>query len=236
MKPVPDFHTATHICFRQITKGPQERALIGKHYKGQAPAGKTPGWQAGEIAQNKVPCANGAWPGQKHTELSIEAEAQETLYLIGLDNSTRTRFGPNRYPIQLFPAEYTDAFLKDVGLIYLDKQGQPSFVEAKDIAANYGNIPTDAILAFTLQRTALESAWNAGVVQAGHGDFTFAVPFYLDLYDISTGRPVWTFGAGHGPSKAAATTPTAKAAPGSGTLQPLIHGGIHPSSVSQVFY
>lgn len=241
MKPVPDFADAKLVCYRQITKdtAKNDLAVIGKHCKVKPPKGQKPGKIAENLVKGTQGHTVGPWPGQKHTGLSIEAEAGETLYLIELDGTTQTRFGPSIHPIQLLPLESTDLILKNVGLIYLDQVGDAHFIEAAHIPANYGSIPATAVLTFTLDRTALETAWNLGVTQPGHSDYSLKVPFYLSLYDTSTGRPVWAYGAHDVAQNESGGLPKSSTQKSSGPSNPpttLTHGGIHPGSASQVFY
>ncbi len=245
--PVPDFAAASKVAYRLITKATDDRPTVGKHFKGAAPSGKKPGFVAKGLAKGTVALNNGQMPGQLHTEISIKAEPGTNLYLIALDPSTQTRFGPGRYPIQLLPLDYTELFLQDVGLIYVDGAGTELFVAAADIPANYGSIPASAMLAFTLNRAALETAWTLGVTNSGHIDYSMKIPFFLNLYDCVSGRPVWAYGD---PSVAISTSTNqsqlkvakpvksqAKAAQAGGGLPtPMVHGGIHPNRPTQFLY
>lgn len=243
MRKVPDFTNAKTVCYREIGKGPApiDRAVVGRRLKSATSAAKSAGWHAKEIAAGKASLVNGPWPNTKYTDLSIEAEKNEALYLIGLGTGTGCRFGPSSNPIQLFPIEWTGSILKDVGLIFQDVLGNDVFVDAADIPAQYGSIPASAMLAFTLDRKDLETAWNSCVTSAGHTDYTLKVPFFLNLYDVNTGLPIWAFGdpnlAAAGSSVAPKGKASAKMAAGGGNgLQPMTHGGIHPGSTTQVFY
>ena len=247
--PVPDFANAAGINFVMITKGKDDVAEYGKHYKGKPPKGKYPGFVAKGLARNAITLKPGN--GQSHplpTELSIKVEPGVALYVIGLAADTQTRFGPSSAPIQILPPEYSNLFLKDVGLIYVDGSGVEQFVPAADIPANYPAIPKSAMLTFTLDRAAMEYAWQVSVSDLGHSDYAIKVPFFLNLYDSVSGRPVWAYGDPTGPKnpsiggastlkKAKSVKAQAKAAQaGGGNPITATHGGIHPGKPSQFLY
>lgn len=246
---VPDFANADGINFVMITKGAQDVAEYGKHYVGKPPNGKLPGHVAKELARGAVTLkpGNGQKP-HKLPELSIKVEEGVNLYVIGFGEDTQTRFGPTSAPIQTLPPEYSNLFLKDVGLIYVDGAGNEKYVAAADIPANYPVIPESAMLVFTLDRAAMEYAWQVGVSIPGHTDYSIKIPFFLNLYDTKSGRPVWAYGEHDGPksgSNSGAGQPIgaefdmaqAKAANAGGEMPgTVIHGGIHPSKPSQFLY
>ena len=247
MTSVPDFANANKVFYRLISKGTGDHPVFGQHHKGSPNSTKKPGFIAAQLAKGAIPLDAGpGWAVNGHPELSVKAEAGVNLYLIGLEPGTQTRFGPGRYPIQLLPLDYTDMFLKDVGLIYADGAGTAQFVAAADIPANYGAIPASAMLAFTLDRTALENAWKLGVSNAGHTDYVLKVPFFLNLYDCVSGRPVWAYGepdvvtsTGSGAAQLKTAKPgksAAKAAQSGGNPGLMTHGGIHPGSPTQQLY
>lgn len=238
MKPLPGFNGVSTVCYRRIVKGAQDVAEVGAHHKQPTSQGQPATHIVTDLAKGNTKPAPGKWPNHKHSELSVEAEAGLAVYMIELDSSTRARFGPGAYPIQLLPLTLTGSLLRDVGLLYTTPAGELVFVEADDIAAQYGSIPANAILTFSCDRKDLENAWTQIVINAGHAGKDIEIPFFLNLYDTKTGLPVWTYGNWHpvhtidhddGHSHDGGRNCDDKS-------DVRIHGGIHPSSAVQLLY
>ncbi len=162
------------------------------------------------------------------TPLSIKLQAGDCTYLVSLAKGTRAAFGPGHHPIMILPPTAGRALLDEVGLVYVDPASKEVvFMPADEIPAQYKHVPAGAALTFRCNSQVLQAYWNDVVGSAGH-QMAVQIPFFFNLYDTKTGKPVWTFGAhalaehdhDKGPDRQDFRT----------------HGGIHPSSPSQTLY
>lgn len=181
-------------------------------------------------------------PDQQHTEMSIQLDNGKSAYLISFDlDKTHTVFGPGSSPITLLPPGLSDGFLTNVGLVYPGASGAPDFLAARDIPTKYTELPAAAALLFTCDRDALVQMWNEAFKEHGH-TVTFAMPFFLNLYDTVSKLPVWASDAHraekHGEEVVqnvethGGIHPTDEPPPGFIAT----HGGIHPTSNVQMLY
>ena len=165
------------------------------------------------------------------------------LYLIKLDPETQAMFMPGTGPIIVLPPELGAAVLSDVGLAFMDADTL-RFMTAAEFAAATA-VPQGAMLAFTCDRAKLNQVWTE-IMPDGHKDFPIKIPFYLNLYDSRSKKPVWTFGAPNHPFRPAALDH--KFVETHGGIHPsddphgddhlgmVTHGGIHPGTPSQLLY
>lgn len=158
------------------------------------------------------------------TDLSIqlEGDSDDVTYVIELHPSTRAAFGPGPHPIMILPMMLGRELLSDIALVYKDSKGDTVRMTQNNIPHEYSEVPKNAALSFRCNRSKMRAAWSANVNNAGHHDHNIRIPFFLNLFDKNTGKPVWTYGEDyHKPG---------------GPKKDRFHGGIHPQTVAQFFY
>lgn len=163
--------------------------------------------------RNQIGSSNGV-SADRPTSLSLRPAADDTTYVVRIQDRIRTAFSSN--PITILPPELNN-LISHVGLLKPGTGDEVQFVEPSSL----GGFDPDLIgasLTFRCNRAEMLDAWQQAM-PVGHKGFPLAIPFFLNLYDTETGMPVWTTQQ-HSPN----------------AHQPLFHGGIHPDSVTQLFY
>lgn len=232
------------VIFREIGKFNKfDRAIFQGHVVTEVKADDPADAIVARHAKNPEPTKNGPWPNQKHSELSVQISSGNNLYLIKLDPDTRAVFAPGTDPIVVLPPELGGSLFENVGLAYVEAN-ELRFLPAANLRDS-ATVPPQAMLAFTCDRAKVEQVWKS-VMPEGHKDMPVRIPFYLNLYDSVTKKPVWTFGAPEHPFRPAAAID--KSVETHGGIHPsddphgddhvhfVTHGGIHPGSPSQLLY
>ena len=233
-----------NVIFREIGKFKDfDKAVFHGHLVTKVKADNSVEDIVAKHAKNPHPTKNGQWPGQKHSELSVEVTPGNNLYLIKLDPATEALFMAGTDPINVLPPELGAAVLSDVGLAFMDAD-ELRFMPAADFAAATA-VPQGAMLTFTCDRAKLEQIWK-GIMPDGHKEFPIKIPFYLNLYDSRSKKPVWTFcPPDHAFRPAAAADKQVEThggihpsddPHGDDHLHFVTHGGIHPGTPSQLLY
>lgn len=142
------------------------------------------------------------------------------LYLFRLANSndgesdTQAKFGPATAPMQTLPDGVNkggNGFIKQLGLYFI-RNGSLSFYADNNIPATLAGVPDDAWLGFVCKASDAKARWDELHPAGGGADFSF--PVYLNLYDRVEECPCWGIDDDHG------------------EVQIMVHGGIHPSTLS----
>lgn len=234
----------TNVIFREIGKFEKlDRAVFQGHEVSVVKPNDPVDAIVTRHAKNPNPTKNGPWPNQKHSELSVKINDGNNLYLIKLDPETRAVFAAGTVPIMVLPPELGSGILENISLAYVEAD-ELRLLPAANIAASEA-VPPQAMLAFTCDRAKMEQVWASAMPQ-GHTDIAVKIPFYLNLYDAVTKKPVWTFGAPRCPFRPAALDH--RLVETHGGIHPsgdphgddhvhiVTHGGIHPSTPSQLLY
>jgi hypothetical protein len=166
------------------------------------------------------------------TDLSIFLEDGDVTYVIELDSGTRAAFGPSAHPIMIMPFMLGRQLLDDVALVHKDSGGRIVRTPAQSIGAFYSEVPKNAALTFRCSRSAIAAAWDEIVKGAGHYDPRIRVPFFLNLFDKKTGKPVWTYGEDYHPGGRHDHEHNGQEK----DRKDRVHGGIHPNTVTQFLY
>lgn len=232
-----------NVIFREIGKfGKLDRAVFQGHEVSVVKPNDSVDAIVTRHAKN-APTKNGPWPSQKHSELSVEVTRGNNLYLIKLDPETRAVFMPGTAPIMVLPPELGSGILENISLVYAEAD-ELRLLPAANIAASEA-VPSQAMLSFTCDRANMERVWASAMPQ-GHTDIAVKIPFYLNLYDAATKKPVWTFGPPVPRFRPAAADD--KQVETHGGIHPsddphgddhphfTTHGGIHPGTPSQLLY
>lgn len=183
--------------------------------------------QSDNAQTHHAPPKSGDYPDAD--PLSIKVEDSETTYVIKLGTGTRAAFGPGSHPIMILPFMQGRKLLDDIGLIYPDPANgnRPTFLPAEGIGSVFAKVPKDAVLTFRCSRATLQAEWDRVVGKAGHPEAPLRIPFFLNLFDLKTGLPVWTYDKNRYHKHEHVDA---------GDFNWRVHGGIHPGNVTQWLY
>lgn len=217
-----------------VFKGENERAVLQvSHQKDCDTYDKIWNEVGKQLGKKRKPNDSGRLPKKPPTDLSVYLLDEDVTFVIELHETTRAAFGPGPHPIMILPSMLGRELLSEVALIYKDASGQVIRLTQNNIPHEYSAIPPGAALSFRCSRSKMIAVWIANVINAGHGNpqkINIRVPFFLNLFDKATGKPVWTYGTDYHPELKDGHDHD------KGPIDDLVHGGIHPDSVTQFFY
>lgn len=220
-----DHKVEPNVGFVELTvfKDQNERAVIRRTFQSQKPSyDEIFDVAKSEFGKKRELADFPEFRKKPPTDLSIPIEHgdDDVTYLIRLNSCTRAAFGPGPHPIMIMPMTLGRELLSDIALVYEDSEKNIVRMTQNNIPHEYSEVPKNAALSFRCNRSKLIAAWTAIVNNAGHLERNFRIPFFLNLFDTKTGKPVWTYGEGYhrAPKK------------------DRFHGGIHPQTVTQFLY
>lgn len=237
--PIPSAGSKAGFVLLTIFKDENERAVIQRSHMMECEDYDAI-WDEVEtqLGQKRKLNADDNSRQSRPTDLSIFLEEGDVTYVVELDSDTRAAFGPSAHPIMIMPFMLGRQLLSDVALVHKDSAGKIVLTPAQEIGAFYSSIPKNAALTFRCSRSAMAAAWAEIVNAAGHDDARIRIPFFLNLFDKKTGKPVWTYGEGYHPAGSAHNDHDHDHDHGrqGKDRDGRVHGGIHPPTVAQFFY